>query len=87
ASIAGGTLADIPASMRFYAGGGGSVRGYEYKSLGPRDAFGNVTGGKSLFEASVEARIKITDTIGIVPFVDVGQAFASSFPDASERLR
>ncbi|QCI63580.1 outer membrane protein assembly factor [Phreatobacter stygius] len=87
ASIAGGTLADIPAPMRFYAGGGGSVRGYEYKSLGPRDAFGNVVGGKSLFEASFEARIKITDTIGIVPFVDIGQAFASSLPDGSERLR
>ena len=87
ASIAGGTLRDIPAPMRFYAGGGGSVRGYDYKSLGPRTPEGYVTGGKSLFEASLEARVKITDTIGIVPFVDIGQAFASSFPDGSERLR
>jgi translocation and assembly module TamA len=86
-SIAGGTIAQIPASMRFYAGGGGSVRGYEYKSLGPRDANGFVIGGKSLLEASFEARIKLTDTIGIVPFVDIGQAFASSFPDGTEQLR
>lgn len=86
-SIVGGTLAEIPASRRFYAGGGGSVRGFEYKSLGPRDPFGYVVGGKSLVEASFEARIKITDTIGIVPFVDVGQAYASQFPDGSEKLR
>lgn len=86
-SIVGGDLAQIPASRRFFAGGGGSVRGYEYRSLGPRDPFGNVVGGKSLFEASFEARIKITDTIGVVPFVDIGQAFASEFPDGSDRLR
>ncbi len=86
-SIVGGDLAQIPANRRFYAGGGGSVRGYEYKSLGPRDPFGYVVGGRSLLEASFEARIKITDTIGIVPFVDIGQAFASEFPDGSEKLR
>jgi len=86
-SILGGTLADIPASRRFYAGGGGSVRGYEFKSLGPRDALGNVTGGKSLFEASLEARIRITETLGIVPFFDMGQAYAGSLPDGSAPLR
>jgi translocation and assembly module TamA len=86
-SILGGSLADIPAARRFYAGGGGSVRGYEYKSLGPRDMFGAVTGGKSLFEASVEARIKLTETIGIVPFFDMGQAYASSFPDGTAAMR
>ncbi len=87
-SILGGTLADIPASRRFYAGGGGgSVRGYEFKSLGPRDAFGNVTGGKSLFEASLEARIRITETLGVVPFFDMGQAYSGSLPDGSAPLR
>ncbi len=86
-SILGGTLADIPASRRFYAGGGGSVRGYDYKSLGPRDPLGNVTGGKSLFEASLEARVKITDTIGVVPFFDMGQAYAGSVPDRSAPMR
>jgi translocation and assembly module TamA len=86
-SILGGTLADIPASRRFYAGGGGSVRGYDYKSLGPRDPLGNVTGGKSLFEASLEARVKITDTIGVVPFFDMGQAYGGSVPDRSAPMR
>ncbi|WP_252511341.1 autotransporter assembly complex protein TamA [Phreatobacter aquaticus] len=86
-SIVGGTLLDIPAARRFYSGGGGSVRGYDYKSLGPRDIFGNVIGGKSLLEASVEARIKVSETIGLVPFFDVGQAYASSYPDGSAPLR
>lgn len=86
-SIVGGSVATIPAARRFYAGGGGSVRGFEYKSLGPRDALGNVTGGMSLFEASLEARIRITDTIGVVPFFDMGQAYSGSFPNDSAPMR
>lgn len=86
-SIAGEGLADIPATRRFYAGGGGSVRGYAYRTLSPLGPFGQLTGGRSLFEASVEARIKITDTIGVVPFFDAGTAFESSVPDFKERLR
>ena len=42
---------------------------------------GEPVGGRSLLEASLEARIKITDTIGIVPFVDAGTAFEASHPD------
>ena len=81
----GPALDEIPANWRFYAGGGGSVRGYAYDSLGPRNLFG-VTGGRSLFEASAELRIKITDTIGIVPFVDAGNAFSSTLPNFSMPL-
>ncbi|RBP07371.1 autotransporter secretion outer membrane protein TamA [Roseiarcus fermentans] len=81
----GPALGDIPANWRFYAGGGGSVRGYAYDSLGPRNIWG-VTGGRSLFEASAEVRIKITDTIGIVPFFDAGNAFTTPFPNFSMPL-
>ncbi|MGO9418929.1 autotransporter assembly complex protein TamA [Roseiarcus sp.] len=81
----GPDLDEIPANWRFYSGGGGSVRGYAYDSLGPRNIFG-VVGGRSLFEASAELRIKITDTIGIVPFFDAGNAFASNFPNFSMPL-
>jgi translocation and assembly module TamA len=87
ASIGGGELKRIPATRLLFAGGGGSVRGYAFRSLSPRDAFGRLTGGRSLVEGSLEARLRITETIGVVPFVDVGQAFASSLPDRSERLR
>jgi translocation and assembly module TamA len=79
-TIAGAELSEIPSGHRFYAGGGGSVRGYAYHTVSPL-VDGSIVGGRSLFEGSVEARIKITDTIGIVPFVDVGGAFASSVPN------
>jgi translocation and assembly module TamA len=86
-SMTGADLADIPANRRFFAGGGGSVRGYAYKSLGPQDIFGNPLGGRSLLEGSIEARIKLTDTIGIVPFLDAGTAFEASLPDFKEEIR
>ena len=81
--LGGPALDEIPANWRFYAGGGGSVRGYAYNSLGPTAPFGAVVGGRSLFEASAELRVKVTDTIGVVPFFDAGNAFASSFPNFS----
>jgi len=86
-AVTGATLAEIPSSHRFYAGGGGSVRGYRYRSLSPLGPTGEVIGGRSLVEASVEARVKVTDTIGLVPFFDMGGAFASSYPDFKEQLR
>ena len=55
------------------------MRGYRYQSLSPT-FLGQPIGGRSLLEASIEARIKITDTIGIVPFVDAGSAFADASP-------
>ena len=45
--------------------------------IGPLDAGGNPTGGRSLLEAGLEARFKITNTIGIVPFVDAGGVSAT----------
>lgn len=86
ASISGAGLLELPANLRFYAGGGGSVRGFAYKSLSP-SVGGVPIGGRSLLEGSLEARIKITDTIGVVPFIDAGSAFASSYPDFNEPIR
>lgn len=86
-SIVGADLGRIPANHRFYAGGGGSVRGYRYRSLSPLGPTGEVIGGRSLFEASFETRFKITDTIGLVPFFDMGGTFQSAYPDFKEQLR
>ncbi len=86
-SVTGASLADIPSTHRFYAGGGGSVRGYRYRSLSPLGPTNEVIGGRSLFEASLEARVKITDTIGLVPFFDMGGAFESAYPDFKQELR
>ena len=80
-SIFGTDLYDVPPQRRFYVGGGGSLRGYDYQSASPRNAEGVIIGGRSFFEASVEARVRVTDTIGIVPFFDMGSAFASEWPD------
>nr|WP_246215732.1 autotransporter assembly complex family protein [Microvirga makkahensis] len=85
-SIIGADLEEIPANRRFFAGGGGSVRGFGYRTLSPF-FLGEPIGGRSLLEASVEARIKVTDTIGIVPFVDAGTAFESSYPDFDDSIR
>lgn len=71
-SIIGANTNDIPATERFYAGGGGSVRGFGYQEVGPFDD-GDPKGGRSLVEGSVEARFKVSDTLGAVFFVDAGQ--------------
>jgi translocation and assembly module TamA len=74
-------LREIPSNYRFYAGGGGSIRGYRYQTVAPRGPFGFIVGGRSLFEANIEARIKVTDSIGVVPFFDAGGAFSDRVPD------
>ncbi|MGD9914817.1 MAG: autotransporter assembly complex family protein [Rhizobiaceae bacterium] len=82
-SIMGAGLAAVPADRRFYAGGGGSVRGYAYQGIGPRNAAGEPTGGLSYVEASVEMRIGVTDTFGVVPFIDMGSVSVTPTPDFS----
>ncbi len=86
-STFGASIADVPASRRFFVGGGGSVRGYRYRSLSPDNGFGVPTGGLSYIEASLEARIRLTETFGIVPFVDAGSAYDSPVPDFKSSIR
>jgi len=70
----------MPADLRFYAGGGGSVRGYAYQLAGPVQ--GDIPlGGLSVLTFSLELRFKITDDIGLVPFLDGGTAFLDRVPD------
>ncbi|WP_245504496.1 autotransporter assembly complex protein TamA [Aquabacter spiritensis] len=82
-SIVGATYSDAPPQRLFYVGGGGTLRGYEYQAASPRNDLGIIVGGLSFFTGSLEARLRVTDTIGIVPFFDVGAAFASEWPDFS----
>ncbi|MDE1149413.1 MAG: autotransporter assembly complex protein TamA [Azospirillaceae bacterium] len=86
-AVYGGTLAAVPADKRFFAGGGGSVRGYAYQKVGPLDSSNDPTGGRSLVETSFEMRIRLTDSIGLVPFIDGGNAYESAYPDLSQGLR
>jgi translocation and assembly module TamA len=80
-SIIGADLLDIPPQRRFYVGGGGSLRGFDYQSASPRNAQGDIIGGMSFVAASAEMRVRVTETIGVVPFFDAGAAFASEIPD------
>jgi translocation and assembly module TamA len=77
----------IPANLRFYAGGGGSVRGFGYQLAGELNDDDEPIGGRSLFELSGEVRVRITETIGAVAFVDAGTVYSASVPNFSETLR
>ncbi|GCF86362.1 autotransporter assembly complex family protein [Geobacter sp. SVR] len=68
-------LSELPPSVRFFAGGDQSVRGYDYKSLGPRDANGNVVGGKNLMTGSIELERALFAKWGLSLFYDAGNAF------------
>src|SRR5262245_11306860 len=78
-----GNVNNIPPDKLFYAGGGGSVRGFVYQSAGPRDAFNNPLGGASVVEASVEFRQRFGKAFGAVAFVDAGSAYPDAWPNFS----
>jgi translocation and assembly module TamA len=82
-SIFGSPRSKVPASQRFYAGGGGSVRGYKFQSIGPLDSNNDPLGGRSLFEVNAEARIRIIGPFGVVPFIDGGQVYEEIYPRLS----
>jgi len=73
-------LREIPPSLRFFAGGDQSVRGYGYQTLGPRDSNDEVVGGKNLLVGSVELERAVSENWGMAVFYDAGNAF-DSFSD------
>jgi translocation and assembly module TamA len=86
-TIVGAQRDDIAPSRRFYSGGGGSVRGYGYQRLGPRDIDGDPIGGRSLAEFALEARIKLKafgGNFGVVPFFDGGTLSTGAFPSMKD---
>ena len=83
-SILGAQASSIAPSRRFYAGGGGSVRGYGYQDLGPRDFENDPVGGKTLTEFGLEARFRLKafgGNFGLVPFFDGGSLTNNVMPD------
>jgi len=69
-----GEIRSLPTSVRFFAGGDHSVRGYAYESLGPRDASGQVIGGEQLLVGSAELEHRLTDKWSVALFYDAGNA-------------
>ncbi|NIJ17525.1 translocation and assembly module TamA [Sphingobium vermicomposti] len=82
-TISGAARDQIAPSRRVYAGGGGSVRGFGYQELGPKDANDDPVGGRSVNEFAVEGRYRFGD-YGVVAFVDAGQVYESSMPRFSD---
>jgi translocation and assembly module TamA len=80
-SIVGGDIPDVPEDRRFYAGGGGSVRGYSYQGVGPRLSDNTPIGGDSLFESSFEIRQHLSGPWGVAAFVDAGSLGPTFVPN------
>lgn len=66
---------ELPSSQRFFTGGDRTIRGYRYESLGPKDAQGNVMGGKSLLVGSLEYEYPLRENFSVAAFYDAGNAF------------
>jgi translocation and assembly module TamA len=82
-AIVGASREDIAPSRLFYSGGGGSVRGFGYQEIGPRNVLDQPIGGRSLAEFSLEARIRPSafgGNFGIVPFLDGGNIYSTPYP-------
>jgi len=84
-AIGAESKAKVPPDERFYAGGGGSIRGYAYQKVGPLEN-GDPIGGLALAEINTELRFRTAGRSGVVLFLDGGQVYESSYPDLSERL-
>lgn len=67
-------FSSLPASLRFFAGGDNSIRGYDYQSLGPEDDSGRVVGGRYLIVGSIEYEQFVYKNYGVAAFIDFGNA-------------
>jgi translocation and assembly module TamA len=83
-SIIGSDFDSIALNRRFFAGGGGSVRGFEYQTISPVDGDGELIGGRSISEVGAELRYKGDSPIGFAAFVDAGSVTEKEFPDFSD---
>jgi translocation and assembly module TamA len=83
-SILGGDIPGVPSNRRFYAGGGGSVRGYSWQAIGPRLPDNTPQGGLSLLEASAEIRHEFTERWGGVAFIDAGAVGTEATPTGDD---
>jgi translocation and assembly module TamA len=74
----------LPSSIRFFAGGSQSVRGYAYESLGPENDEGDVVGGRHLLTGSVEFEHYFADNWGAAIFLDAGNAIDNLSDDLEQ---
>jgi translocation and assembly module TamA len=79
--------ADLPITKLFYAGGSGTVRGYDFQHLGTDDAPGSAVGGDSVLTGSLELRFPIWGALHGATFVDAGQLSRNPWDWKPENLR
>ena len=82
--VAANDTSAVPSDFLFYSGGGGSVRGFPYQSMGAGPGGDNSVGGRTFLGGSAELRYKVTDQIGIVGFADAGRVGSESFLDTAD---
>lgn len=85
-TIIGEERGNLPSNKRYYSGGGGSIRGYEYQKVGPLDDDHDPLGGRSVLELGAEFRARVTESFGIVPFIEGGNVYARSEPEDIDLL-
>ena len=83
-SISTKDFGKLPPSVRFFTGGSQTVRGYEYRSLGPEDDSGDVIGARRLLTGSIEFEHSLNDKWAVAVFYDAGNAI-DDFDDDLER--
>ncbi|RAS25054.1 autotransporter secretion outer membrane protein TamA [Pseudomonas sp. URMO17WK12:I5] len=74
-SATNGYKNNIPPSLRFFAGGDQSVRGYDYQTLSPKNSDGDRIGGRYLVAGSVEYQYSLAEKWRVATFIDQGNAF------------
>lgn len=79
--VATNRFEDVPPSLRFFAGGDQSVRGYGYETLSPEDSDGVGVGGRYLMVGSLEYQYEFIDSWRAAVFVDEGNA-VDNFSDS-----
>ncbi len=86
-SMFGASSHTVPATVRFYSGGGGSVRGYDFQSIGPQNNHRRALGGSSFQEVSAEGRWKWNETWGAVAFIDGGAVHSEHTPQLGNDMQ
>lgn len=86
-TIIGSDEAQIPSDTLFFAGGGGSVRGYAYRNIGIKTNNEAVIGGRTLVEGAAELRFSLSDKIGLVSFLDGGFVGGKAHFDFPQKVK
>lgn len=87
ASAIASDIGVVPANRRLYSGGGGSIRGYAERFIGPLGADGDPTGGRSAAEIGLELRSQVSSSLGFAGFVEAGAVSEDVAPTFDEGLQ